>query len=262
MYAFDYSRPTSVADAARALETSPGARLMAGGQTLIPTMKQRLAQPPTVIDLGGVGELRGIHRDGRALGIGAMTTHAEVATSKDVREAIPALAYLASCIGDPAVRHSGTLGGSIANNDPAADYPAAILGLGATVVTNKRTIASDVYFKGLFETSLEGHEIVTAVGFAVPKRAGYAKFEQRASRYALVGVFVAETDGAWRVAVTGAGAKGVFRATDIEKALASGAAPGSVKIASAGLISDLHGSAEYRAALIPVMAERALAAAK
>ena len=259
MYAFEYARPTSVADAARTLETSPGARLLAGGQTLLPTMKQR---PSTVIDLSGVGELKGIHRDGRALGIGAMTTHAAVAASKDVREAIPALAHLAASIGDPAVRNIGTLGGSLANNDPAADYPAGILGLGATVVTNKRTIAADVYFKGLFETALEGGEIVTAVGFPVPKRAGYAKFEQRASRYALVGVFVAETDTGWRVAVTGAGAKGVFRATDIEKALASGSAPGSVRMASAGLISDLHGSAEYRAALIPVMAERALAAAK
>ena len=261
MYAFDYSRPTTISDVAHALEANREAKLLAGGHTLLPTLKQRLASPPQIIDLAQVGELRGIHRDGRALGIGAMTTHAEVASSKEVREAIPALAHLAGSIGDPQVRHRGTIGGSIANNDPASDYPAGLLGLGATVVTNKRTIASDSYFKGLFETALEPGEVVTAIGFPVPKKAGYAKFEQRASRYALVGVMVAQTDQGWRVAVTGAGSAGVFRSAELEAALNAGTAPGGVKVPATNLLSDLHGSAEYRAALIPVMAERALAAA-
>ncbi|MCB1546291.1 MAG: FAD binding domain-containing protein [Hyphomicrobiaceae bacterium] len=263
MYGFSYQRPRSIADAVAAL-ASEEARPLAGGQTLIPTLKQRLARHETLVDLSGLAELKGVHTDGKAVGIGAMTTHAAVAASAEVRAAIPALAALAEAIGDPQVRNAGTIGGSLANNDPAADYPAAVLALGATIVTNKRNIAADDYFTGLFSTALEPGELITAVGFPVPRRAGYAKMAQRASRYALVGVFVAETTAGVRVAVTGAGGSGVYRSKELEAALASNfaaAALSGVTVPAGDLLSDLHASAEYRAALIPVIAERALVAA-
>ncbi len=263
MYSFDYVRPASLADAASALAQGD-ARLLAGGQTLLPTLKQRLAQTQTVVDLNAIPDLKGIRKQGDALTIGAMTTHSEVADSADVASAIPALGELAAEIGDLQVRNMGTIGGSLANNDPAADYPAAVLALGATVITDKRQIAADDYFQGLFTTALGPDEIITAVSFPIPKRAGYGKFAQRASRFALVGVFVADTAGGVRVAVTGAGDNGVFRSSELEAALASDFSPAAaakVTASSAGLLSDLHASADYRAALIPVAAERAVASA-
>jgi carbon-monoxide dehydrogenase medium subunit len=263
MYSFNYQKTKSVADAAAALGKNADAKLLAGGQSLIAAMKLRLSQPAQLLDLGDVAELRGIKVDGGAATIGAMTRHAEVASSADVKKAIPALAALAGMIGDRMVRNMGTIGGSVAHNDPAADYPAAVLGLGATVVTNKRKIAADDFFKGLFETALQAGEIITAVSFPVPKRAAYMKFKNPASRYALVGVFVAETSGGPRVAVTGAG-PGVFRAPEMEKALATKFAPesvASIAVKSSGLNTDIHASAEYRAHLVTVMAKRAVAAA-
>jgi carbon-monoxide dehydrogenase medium subunit len=263
MYSFNYQKTKSVADAAAALGKNADAKLLAGGQSLIAAMKLRLAQPAQLVDLGDVAELRGIKVDGGAVTIGAMTRHAEVASSADVKKAIPALAALAGNIGDRMVRNMGTLGGSVAHNDPAADYPAAVLGLNATVVTNKRKIAADDFFKGMFETALQAGEIITAVSFPVPKRAAYMKFKNPASRYAMVGVFVADTAGGPRVAVTGAGS-GVFRVPDMEKALATKFAPESVAniaVKSSGLNSDIHASAEYRAHLVTVMAKRAVAAA-
>ena len=265
MYNFNYVKASSVSEAAKALAGSSEAKLLAGGQTLLPTLKQRLAMPSQVIDLSGCKELKGVRREGNAIVIGALTTHAEVAASPEVKQAVPALAVLAGGIGDPQVRHTGTIGGSVANNDPAADYPAGALGLGATVITNKREIAADQFFTGLFSTALGADEIVTAVRFPVPQKAGYAKFEQRASRYCLVGVMAAQTASGVRVAVTGSGANGVFRAASIEQALAGGFTPDKARGASvpaSGLLSDMHGAADYRAALIPVMAERAVAAAK
>jgi len=264
MYQFEYARPGSLAEATGAAAKSEEAKYLAGGQTLLPTLKQRLAQPSALIDLSNVADLRGIHAQGNGLGIGAMTTHAEVASSNDVKATIPALAQLAAGIGDPQVRHRGTIGGSLANNDPAADYPAAVLALGATVVTDKRQIPADEYFAGLFSTVLEPGELITAVGFPKPQKAGYAKFEQRASRYPLVGVFVAQTASGVRVAVTGSGNDGVFRVPEMEAALASNFSPDAVKdikIDPEMMLSDLHGSAEYRAALVSVMAARAVAAA-
>ncbi len=264
MQDFNYQRPGSLADAGKALSAAREAKILAGGMTLLPTIKQRLASPSDLIDLAGIGELKGIKLDGGAVVIGAMTTHAEVAHSADVKKAIPALANLAEGIGDPQVRNRGTIGGSISNNDPAADYPAAVLGLDATVVTNKRRIKADDFFKGLFETALGDGEIVTAVSFPKPEKAGYAKFPNPASRYAMVGVLVAKTAGGVRVAVTGAG-PGVFRQKDMEKALAgkfSADALAGIKTASKGLNNDMHGSAEYRAHLVNVMAARAVAAAK
>ncbi len=263
MYAFTYARPGSVADAATLL-AGADARALAGGQTMIPTLKQRLAKPATLVDLSAIGELRGIHKAGTAIGIGAMTTHAEVAGNAEVRAAIPALAALAGGIGDPAVRNRGTIGGSLANNDPAACYPSAVLALNATIVTNKRQIRAEDFFKGLFTTTLEPGEIITGIGFPIPEKAGYAKFEQRASRFALVGVFVAKTATGVRVAVTGAGDSGVFRVPALEAALAANWSPAAlagVKVAASGLMGDMHGSAEYRANLIGVMAERAVAMA-
>ena len=264
MYSFDYSRPGSVADAAKAANANPEAKILAGGQTLVPTLKQRLASPSAVIDLGGIADLKTIKRDGNTLVIGAMATHDAVARSAEVKAAIPALAALAGGIGDPAVRNAGTAGGSIANNDPAADYPAAVLALGATIVTDKRQIAADQYFTGMFSTALDAGEIITAIRFPIPKRAGYSKFEQRASRYALVGAFVADTGAGIRCAVTGCGGGGVFRSPEIEAALStnfSADALKSVKVSSANLMGDIHGSADYRAAMVPVMAARAVAAA-
>jgi len=263
MHNFNYHRPSSVADAVKSLSGASDGKILAGGHTLLPTMKQGLAAPSDLIDITGIAELKGIKLDGNNLVIGAATPHAEVARSSVVKGAIPALAALAEGIGDAAVRNRGTIGGSISNNDPAADYPAGLVGLGATVHTNKRKIAADDFFKGLFETALEAGEIVTAVSFPKPEKAGYAKFPNPASRYAMVGVFVAKTGSGVRVAVTGAGAC-VFRSKDLEQALGgkwSADAVSSVKVASKGLNNDIHGSADYRAHLVTVMAKRAVAAA-
>jgi carbon-monoxide dehydrogenase medium subunit len=262
MHAFKYHRPPSVADAA-SLASRGEAKILAGGQTLVQTMKLRLASPSDLVDLGAIRELAGIKASGSEITIGAMTRHAEVAGSADVKRAIPALAALAGMIGDRQVRAMGTLGGSVANNDPAADYPAAVLGLGATVVTNKRKIAADDFFKGMFETALQPGEIITSVSFPVAKRAAYMKFKNPASRFAIVGVFVAETSGGVRVAVTGAGPC-VFRQKDMEKALGAKFDPSSVagiRQTAGGLNTDLHASAEYRAHLVTVMARRAVEAA-
>jgi carbon-monoxide dehydrogenase medium subunit len=263
MYAVQYQKAKSVADAAAALAKS-GGKALAGGQSLVGAMKLRLANPGTLVDLGGIAELKGIKKEGDAVAIGAMTTHAEVAASSVVKQAIPALAMLVESIGDRQVRNRGTIGGSLANNDPAADYPAAALALGATIVTNKRKIAADDFFKGMYETALAADEIITAVSFPVPKKAAYVKFPQPASRFALVGVFVAQTGSGVRVAVTGA-ASHVHRAKALEDALAksfTADAAKAVKIPAKNLNSDIHGSAEYRAHLVPVLASRAVAAAK
>ncbi len=265
MYDFSYHRAQSVADASSKLKAADDGKLVAGGMTLIPTLKQRLAQPSDLVDLAELKDLVGIKADGSSVTIGAMTTHGAVAASKDVQSAIPALAHLANEIGDPQVRHRGTIGGSIANNDPAADYPAGCVGLGAVIVTSKREIPADDFFRGLFETALEEDEIITAVRFPKAKRAGYMKFPNPASRYALVGVFVAETGSGVRVAVTGAGQDGVFRVKAMEDALAKSFTPdavASISVPSDDLNSDIHASAEYRAHLITVMAKRAVAAAK
>ncbi len=264
MYAFTLHRPSSVRQAANLLAKSEDAKLLAGGQTLIPTMKQRLASPASLIDLSLIEGLCGIELRGRSIVIGAMTRHAEVADSPIVQENLPALAELAGEIGDPHVRNMGTIGGSLANNDPNADYPAAALGLGATIVTNKRRIAADEFFTGMFETALGADEIVTKVMFPLPKKAAYVKFANPASRYALVGVFVSKRGREIRVAVTGAGANGVFRVTAFEEALQRRFGPKSLdglSVPAAGLNSDIHGSAEYRAHLIGVLARRAVAAA-
>ncbi len=263
MYDFNYHRPKSLSDAAKLLGGSEDPKLVAGGMTLIPTLKQRLARPSDLVDLDAIGELKGIKREGNAIVIGAMTRHADVAASAEVKKAIPALADLADGIGDPQVRNRGTIGGSVANADPAADYPAAVVGLGATVVTNKRKIAADDFFKGLFETALEASEIVTAVSFPVPEKAAYVKFPNPASRYAIVGVLVAKTSGGVRVAVTGAGPS-VFRLKAAEEALAKSWSPAAldgIKVPEDGLNSDIHASAEYRAHLVGVMAKRAVQAA-
>jgi len=263
MYAFNYHRPASLTDAAKLAGAGTDAKLLAGGQSLVQAMKLRLSAPSDLIDLNAIGELRGIKADGKTVTVGAMARHAEVAGSADVKKAIPALAALASMIGDRQVRNQGTIGGSLANNDPAADYPAAVLGLGATIVTNKRRIEADKFFKGMFETALERGEIITQVSFPVPKRAAYVKFKNPASRFAIVGVFVADTGNGVRVAVTGA-APSVFRQADMEKALSSrfdAAAVAGVKQKADGLNSDLHASAEYRAHLVTVIAKRAVEAA-
>lgn len=259
MQTFDYSTLASVADAARA--AAGGARLIAGGQSLLPSMKLGLAAPEALADLGGIAELRGITVAGGVVKIGAMTTHATVAASAEVQKAIPALADLAGRIGDRQVRNRGTLGGSLANNDPAACYPAAVLGLGATVHTNKRDIAADDFFQGIYTTALAEDEVITAVSFPVPEKAAWQKFNQPASRFSIVGVFVSKGPQGVRVAVTGAGAGGVFRAKALEDRLAanwSAAALAGASVAADDLVSDLHGSAEYRAALIPVLAARAV----
>jgi carbon-monoxide dehydrogenase medium subunit len=264
MHAFEYHRPSSTKDAVALGSKKDEGRYLAGGQSLVQAMKLRLSSPTDLIDLGTIKELAGIKVSGNAVEIGAMTRHAEVAGSTEVKKAIPALAALAGIIGDRQVRHMGTLGGSIANNDPAADYPAAVLGLGATVTTNKRKIEADKYFKGLYETALEPGELITSVSFPVPKRAAYMKFKNPASRFALVGVFVADFGGGKvRVAVTGAGPS-VFRQAEMEKALVAKFAPdavASIKVKPDGLNNDLHASPEYRAHLITVMAKRAVEAA-
>jgi len=264
MYEFKYHRPTTVRQAANLLGKNEDAKLIAGGHTLVPVMKQRLAAPPHIVDLTRIEGLNGIEMKGRSLVIGATAKHAEVADSVTVREAIPALAELAGVIGDPAVRHKGTIGGSIANNDPTADYPAACLALGATIVTNKRRIKAEEFFQGLFTTALEADEIVTRVMFPLPKKAAYEKFRNQASRYALVGVFAARMPSEVRVAVTGAGADGVFRLTAFEEALKkrfSSKVLDGLPVSADGLNSDLHGSAEYRAHVIGVLARRAVDAA-
>src|SRR6266704_3225505 len=259
MYSFNYQKAKSIDDAAKVIAKNAEAKLLAGGQSLIAAMKLRLAKPSDLVDLGTVKGLSGI----KAVTVGAMTRHAEVAASAAVKKAIPALASLAGGIGDRMVRNMGTIGGSLANNDPAADYPAGVLGLGATIVTNKRKIAADEFFKGLYETALGKSEIITQVSFPIPKRAAYVKFKNPASRYAIVGVFVADFGSSVRVAVTGAGPC-VFRVAAMEKALAAKFAPESVadiKIPEKGLNSDLHAKADYRAHLITVMARRAVEAA-
>jgi aerobic carbon-monoxide dehydrogenase medium subunit len=265
MYETTYHRPSSVDEAAALFGKGAESKYLAGGHTLIPVMKQRLASPSDVIDLGKLKELIGIEPTGDGILIKAATTHYDVATSGTVQKAIPALAYLASLIGDPAVRYRGTIGGSLANNDPAADYPAAVLALGATVKTNKRSISADDFFKGLFTTALEDGEIITAVSFPVQAKAGYAKFPHPASRFALTGVFVAKTPaGDVRAAATGASQSGVMRVPAIEAALKanwSAGALASVTISDSGLLEDLYGSPAYRANLIKVMAQRAVTAA-
>ena len=263
MNTFQYHRATSLADAVAKLRASAEGRALAGGMTLLPTMKLGLAQPPDLVDLGTLVELRGIRRSGDRLVIGAMTRHAEVAASADVKGAIAALAALATGIGDPQVRNRGTLGGSVANNDPAADYPAAVLGLNATVQTDRRSITADKFFTGMFATALDAGELIKAIEFRVPKCAAYAKFPSPASRYAMVGVMVADFGGEVRVAVTGA-APGVFRVAAFEAALKKRFAPEALdglSVPPGGLVSDLHGSAAYRAHLVGVMARRAVAAA-
>jgi len=262
MYSFNYIKPASVADAVAKRSAGDDATYLAGGMTLIPTLKQRLAQPSDVLDLGGLSDLKGISVENGVVIIGAMTCHADVAASPDVRKHIPALAVLAASIGDPQVRNRGTLGGSIANSDPSADYPAAVVGLGGTVHTNTRSISGDDFFKGLFETALEPGELIVKVSFPIPKRASYAKFPNPASRYAVVGVMVAETNTGIRVAVTGAGAC-VFRIPEMEAALAKSFTADAIQhitVPPGDLNNDLHATAEYRAHLVGVMARRAVAA--
>lgn len=264
MYAFDYHRPGSLDEAQRLLAEGESASLLAGGMTLLPTMKLRLSQSSDLIDLAGIESLSGIAIDAGQLTIGAMTPHADVETSTEVREFSPALAALAGGIGDPQVRHRGTIGGSLANNDPAADYPAAVLAMGATIATDRREIDADAFFLDMFETALEPDEIIVGVRFPRPQRAGYAKFPNPASRYAIVGVFVAATASSVRVAVTGAGPV-VFRHRAMEEALSedfSAAALEGVTTDAEGLNEDLHASAEYRAHLIGIMAARAVEAAR
>jgi carbon-monoxide dehydrogenase medium subunit len=260
MYPFQYQAPETIDEAVRLIAGNDEARVLAGGMTLLPTMKQRLAAPEVLVDLARIGELRGIREDGDSLVIGAMTTHAAVAGDARVRERIPALAFLARGIGDPQVRHRGTIGGSIANNDPASDYPAAVLGLGATVRTSRRSIPADEFFTGMFETALEPGELVTAVQFPVPEAAGYRKFPNPASRYPVAGVFVARRGGAVRVAVTGA-ASCVFREPGLESALAkhfSAEAIAAYRVDPSEFNEDLHASAEYRGQLVSAMAKRAV----
>ncbi|WP_117195087.1 FAD binding domain-containing protein [Rhizobium terrae] len=264
MYATSYHRASSVEDAVKLKSAHDEGKYLSGGMTLISTMKQRLAAPSDLIDLRHIPSLRGVRIEGRKVTIGAATPHADVAASRELAAICPALCQLAGHIGDPHVRHMGTIGGSIANNDPAADYPAGVLGLGATVVTDRRSISADDFFTGLFETALAEGEMVTAVTFEAPEKAGYAKFNNPASRFAMTGVFVAKTAGGVRVAVTGAGSSGVFRHSGFEQALAgnwSADALSNITVDSSGLMSDLHANAEYRANLVKVMARRAVASA-
>ena len=259
MYEFTLERPTTVA--AAAVLANKGGKLLAGGQTLLASMKLRLSSPDQLADLAGIADLVGIKRDGQNIVIGAMTRHADVAMNAEVKAAIAALADLAAHIGDKQVRAMGTLGGSVANNDPAACYPSAVLALGASIHTSKRQIAADDFFKGMFATALEEDELITAISFPIPKRAAYMKFKQAASRFALVGVFVAQTNSGVRVAVTGAGS-GVFRHAGLEAALNTSftpAAAAAVKIDASNLNTDIHASAAYRANLISVQTQRAVA---
>ena len=264
MYEFKYQRPNSVRQAVNMLAKDPEAKVLAGGHSILPVMKLRLAKPTQLLDIGRIEGLNTIELKGRSIVIGATARHVEVATSKMVKEALPVLAEVAGMIGDPAVRHRGTIGGSLANNDPNADYPAIVLGLGATIITSKRRIAADDFFKGLFETALEPDEIITKVSFPLAKKAAYQKFKHPASGFALVGVFVSKRGSDIRVAVTGAGSSGVFRVKSFEEALKKRFSPKSIEgmtVPAAGMNSDIHGSAEYRAHLVGVLARRALAAA-
>ncbi len=263
MYNFNYHRPGSVEEAVQLLSGAPEGTLMGGGMTLIPVLKLRLANPSDVVDLGAISGLSGVSEEGGNIVVGATTTHAAVASDATVQAKIPALAALAESIGDAQVRNRGTIGGSIAHNDPAADYPAALVGLGATVRTNQREIAADDFFTGMFETALDDNEIITAVVFPIPDKAGYAKFPNPASRYAVVGVMASQGPAGTRVAVTGAGPC-VFRASEMESALSgnfSADALQGISVAAGNLNSDIHASAEYRAHLVGVMARRAVAAA-
>ena len=275
MYETNFHKASTAQDAAALLAKSDDGKILAGGQTLIPTMKQRLAAPADLVDLSRAEALRGVTitkrkkmgimkaDGGETITIGAMTTHAEVAGNTELAQVCPVICGLAGNIGDPAVRHRGTIGGSVANNDPAADYPAALLALGATIHTNTRDIAAEDYFKGMFLTALDDMEIITAVSFQAPVAGGYGKFPNPASRYAMAGVFVAKSvDGEVRVSVTGAGDNGVYRHAGLEAALFadwSASAVDAVEVSADGLMSDLHGTAAYRANLIKVMAKRALA---
>lgn len=259
MYAFTFEQPSTLSDAAQRI--AAGAQPLAGGQTLLASMKQRLANPEQLVDLGRVAELQGICQDGQSLAIGAMTRHADVAENALVRQHIPALAELAGQIGDKQVRAMGTMGGSVANNDPAACYPSAVLALGATVHTNQRQIAADDFFQGMYSTALNAGEIITSIHFPVPQKAIYLKFKQQASRFALVGVFVAKTAQGVRVAITGASSSGVFRHKGLEDALNKSFTPqaaAAVQIDASDLNSDLHASAAYRAHLISVQVQRAV----
>src|SRR5947207_6707012 len=261
MHAFQYHRPNSTKDALALAQQKGEGRYLAGGQSLVQAMKLRLTSPSDLIDLGTIADLKSLKVEGNAVVVGAMVRHAEVAGSTSVKKAVPSLAALAGMIGDRQVRHMGTIGGSLANSDPAADYPAAVLALNATITTNKRKIGADSYFKGLYETALEPGELITSVSFQVPKRGAYMKFRNPASRFALVGVYVADFgSGTVRVGVTGAGAS-AFRQTEMEKALSSKFAPeavASITVKPDGLNNDLHASPEYRAHLITVMAKRAV----
>lgn len=264
MYAFNFERPTTVRQAASLIAKNSEAKLLAGGHSLIPVMKLRLASPPTLVDLSQIEDLRGIEVKGRSIEIGAMTAHDAVANSAEVQAELPGLASVPASIGDPHVRLVGTIGGSIANNDPNADYPAACLGLGATIITSKRKIAADEFFTGMFSTALEADEIITRVSFPIAKKAAYQKFKHPASGFALVGVFVSKRGPEIRVAVTGAGANGVFRVAEFEEALKTRFIAKSLEGLSVkpdGLNSDIHAGAEYRAHLIGVLARRAVAAA-
>jgi carbon-monoxide dehydrogenase medium subunit len=261
MYDFAYHKPSSVADAVKILAADPDARAISGGMTLLPALKLRLNKPTSVVDLSGIAELRGIRREGNTIIIGALAKHYEIATNADIKAAIPAFAWLAGSIGDTQVRNRGTMGGSVANNDPSADYPAALLAMGGTIQTDKRKIAADEFFTGMFGTVLDAGEIVTAVHIPVPEKAGYAKMRNPASRYSMAGVFVAKGPAGVRVAVNGAGANGSFRATAMEAALAANWSPdavGGVKMDAGMMNGDIHGSAEYRAHLVSVMAKRAV----
>ena len=264
MYSTTYHRPATVADAVKLLKKADDGKLLAGGQTLIPAMKTRLAAPSDVVDLRHIKELKGIKVSGKNVTIGAGTTHAEIASNEKLMKVCHSMCDLAGHIGDPHVRHMGTIGGSVANNDPAADYPAAMVALGATIHTNKREIAAEKFFTGLFETALKDDEVVTAVSFTAPAKCGYEKFRNPASRYAMTGVFVAKGKDGVRVAVTGAGDDGVFRSKEIEAALSKkfdASALDGVQVSSRNLMSDIHASAEYRANLVVVMARRATTAA-
>lgn len=264
MYDTNYHRASSVEEAVSMRSAHEEGRYLSGGMTLIATMKQRLAAPSDLVDLRHIGSMKGITVEGRKVRIGAATPHAEVASSSALRAVCPAICDLAGMIGDPHVRHMGTIGGSVANNDPAADYPSAVLALNATVITDRREIAADDYFQGMFETALEDGELITAITFDAPEKAGYAKFPNPASRYALTGVFVAKTASGVRVAVTGAGSDGVFRPAEVEAALSanwSADSLSSVSVDPSQMMEDMHATAAYRANLVKVMAKRAVAAA-
>ena len=263
MYDFSYKNASSVDDAINSHESSEDGTFLAGGQTLLPTLKQRLAQPTDLIDLSGIGSLSSIEV-GQFVKVGAMTTHAEVASSEEIQKALPALSDLAEGIGDPQVRNRGTIGGSVANNDPAADYPAVCLALNAIITTNKREITADDFFMGMFDTALDEGELITSISFPIPEKAAYMKFPNPASRYALVGVFVAKMNSGVRVAVTGAGEDGVFRASNLEDALNqhfSAESLNDLSISPDGLLSDIHAQNDYRASLVVTMAKRAVTAA-